>query len=433
MPFPNELSAPPLDAEKTGTEQLLENFQWPPDLDRELTRSTLLVGTRGSGKTMYLRRSRHKMHGLAIYGDLRKVLNPLTSDIGVAGLSFKEIPASQEQFLRAKTIALIAHWVFSKVVDAGVELDTLTLERVLPTQCLNVRRVANVSLNALREALETAPLPAFRDGPRQSAFDDFLEYIGEKVKGSSERLIILLDRAEEVPYPGLSPVMQLLDQRHEFLAIIATRPGILGPNHQMSPDVPIPGDHYNLRHLGASPYCSEWRTFVSDVLGVWLPRSTTCVPDEEFNWLLSVARDSLRNALELLYNALDRDNHYSPRRARRQLALIRDTQLKAAQGQMRRLNGDLSALIRKVRQRAGTEIMMLPVALSVRSMKQGSLFAGPKHPRDMTRDEQAICLGLRTGFFTTLDGVVWHPFSKVDTFEIPPLFVWEEGDTWSSM
>jgi hypothetical protein len=431
MPLPEGLAAPPLDAEKTSTEQLKEKFRWPRGLELELTRSTLLVGTRGSGKTMFLRRCRHKDSGLSLYGDLRKVLNPLTRDTGAAGLSFKEISASSEQPIREKAIALLSQWLFARVSEAGVPLNSLALRRVLPDGFMNKESMTSDYLSTVREKLEISSLSDFRNISRQGSFEDLLQHISEKTNDSKGALTILLDRAEEIPYPGLPPVMQLLDQRHEFLTIVATRPGILGPDHQMSPDLPVPGDHYNIKHLGSTPYGQEWRTFVAEVLDAWLPRNAIHVPKDEFNWLLSIARDSLRNALELLYNALDKNNRYDAERARAQLKLIRETQMKAAQGQMRRLNGDLKGLLKRVRQR--TEKLELPISVSFKRQPQSSLFDTPRHLRDMTRDEQVVYLGLRTGLFTTLDGVNWHPFGAIDSFEIPPLFIWEEGDPWSSI
>jgi len=427
-----QIVVPPLDAEKTTKNQLIENFRWPPDLDKELTRSTLLIGTRGAGKTMFLRRCRHQGPGLSIYADLRKILNPITSDTGAAGLSFREIPASQEQAIRAKAIVLLAQWLFASVWDNKVPLDISLLQRVLPPD-LRSHTGSSVPeyLDSLREAIEVAPLGIFAQNMRQSAFEDLLQRIGETVKEGYGSLTLLLDRAEEIPYPGLPPVMQLLDQRHEFLTVVASRPGILGPDHQMSYDVPVPGDHYNLKHLGSSPYSAEWKAFMAEALDAWLPREVTNISDDELSWLLFVARDSMRNALEILYNALDAQNVYDAIRARKQLSLIRDTQLKAAQGQMRRLNDDLGGLVRRVRQRLGT--VKLPVAVSIGGLPEPSLFSSPRHIREMTRDEQTIYLGLRTGFFTTMDGFTWHPFRNVECVEIPPLFIWEEGDQWSTI
>ena len=55
------------------------------------------------------------------------------------------------------------------------------------------------------------------------------------------------------------------------------------------------------------------------------------------------------------------------------------------------------------------------------------------HIRDMSKDEQIIYLGLRTGLFTTINGTSWHPACFLDEVEIPPLFLWGDGDKWSSM
>lgn len=83
---------PAIDAEKIARKQIAENFCPSPCFADITGRSTLLVGTRGSGKTMLLRRMLHDYNehkGVAVYGDLgRKVLGAISADTGMAGLSF---------------------------------------------------------------------------------------------------------------------------------------------------------------------------------------------------------------------------------------------------------------------------------------------------------------------------------------------------------
>src|SRR5438093_1002039 len=127
------LAAPPYDAEKTSTRQITENFRIPPGVEETVSRSCLIVGTRGSGKTMFLRRQRHLHHGVALYGDLRKILNPITSDTGAAGLTFDLMP-HLEPLIRSKAASLLAHWAAAQANERNVRWDWDIFQRALPTE-----------------------------------------------------------------------------------------------------------------------------------------------------------------------------------------------------------------------------------------------------------------------------------------------------------
>jgi hypothetical protein len=381
---------------------------------------------------MYLRWSRHTCQGFAVYGDLRKILHALSGDTGAGGRTFREIRAADEHAIRRKACALLALWLYTAVVSENSSVSSTALRQVLPKAIRDNFDPTSATYCAdIREDLDEAPLWTFRDRSNRAAFEDFLDSLGIAVQHSHGALTILLDRAEEIPYPALTPVMNLLDQRHTFKAVIACRPGLLGPEHQLSPEVPSPGDHYNVRHLGTSPYSERWRRFLASTLSAWMPVETLDVSTPELHWIYGIARDSNRTALELLYNAIDDAGRYQAERARDQLRLIRNNQIKACQGELRSLGTDVQALLRKIRAKMLPK--RLPVRLEIERAAQQALFGTAKHLRDFSKADKALYIGLRTGLFRTLNGVAWHPTAQVYEVEVPPLFLWEEGDEWSNM
>jgi hypothetical protein len=284
------------------------------------------------------------------------------------------------------------------------------------------------ALDAWEDAIRGRDLGLLPGGSYLSPFVDFVCALAEASERVSGRLLILLDRAEEIPYPCLTPVLSLLDQIHPFFTIIAARPGILGPDQLLTSDTPTPGDHYDIRHLGASPYSDEWRAFQVDVLKAWIPAAFSDLPLDALTLLLRLSRDSSRHALELVYNAVNAEGVYVEEFTLKRIELLRDTLLSAAQGKLRRLNPDLKELIRTVRRRF--DPVVLPVLLVLGLDSQRSL-AMPRPIREMTREEKFVRLALRTGFFSVKDGATWHPYAPLDAVELSPLFLWQQGDEWS--
>ena len=128
-------SQPAYDAEKIAADLLSSYYCSPPALASVPGRSTLLIGSRGSGKTMLLRTMRHEYPGLAIYGDLgRKVLSAVSADTGTAGLSFESIEPALEGPLQDKSVALLAVWLAVQCRRRKLEFSENLLKRILPEE-----------------------------------------------------------------------------------------------------------------------------------------------------------------------------------------------------------------------------------------------------------------------------------------------------------
>ncbi len=422
---------PPLDAEKTNKNQVVANYRTPPEIESQIARSTLLVGTRGSGKTMFLRHRRHQHDGVAVYGDLRKIATPISGELGAGGMSF-EIKPSLEPVIRSKAAGLVAAWAAQQVLERLPNFPWPALLAVLPPHLrMRGELPSPDAMSSLRETIANCPLLDFGSYAGQEPLEDFLAAVSEQAsRQGSGPLLLLLDRAEEVPYPALPVVMRLLDQSFPFLTVVASRPGILGADNQGSGDVPVPGDHYNVRHLGASPYSAQWEMFQESVLRAWLPRTIEAIPPQELHHLIRLCRDSARHALEVVHYSLDDGGGYTSARANSRLRLLRDTLLLAAQGSLRGMNNDLRAFVARIRKRLGSPLE-LPVRLRFAGDGQRRLPNIPAYFLELTKEERAVRVGLRAGFFTTEHGVPWHPFLQLEAVEIPPILVWEEGDRWS--
>src|SRR5215469_1607610 len=102
----------PADGGKVSTEKMEQTHTRPPGVSDHFKRSTLLIGSRGVGKTFLLRHRKQTSHQGGIYVNLVDTLHSIARDAGIGGrsLAFTEDQASR---IRAKTAALIA----SRVIE----------------------------------------------------------------------------------------------------------------------------------------------------------------------------------------------------------------------------------------------------------------------------------------------------------------------------
>lgn len=427
---------PPLDAEQVSTDDLKDAFLQPPGIGAfPPGRSTLLVGARGSGKTMLLRTARHHDDYVAIYGDLRKILNGVSADTGVGGLSFNEIAPSEEGYLHDKTAGLLMLWLAQESKKRDVAFSREQIVKVLPPGVRSQIPNDDQTIEWLDENLPTITPGMFRRAPNLDILYDLIDEFAERVRNKcGKNLLLLLDRAEEVPFPCLVPVLRLLDQNHSFRVVIACRPGILGSTPAVHPSLPRAGDHYDVRHLGYAPYSKEWRKFQVDVLRVWIPKSLEAIPHDALETLLKICRDSMRCALELVYNSIEDDGRYSESRSRAAVENLKTMLFGAVQGSLRKLNDDIGGILKAIRQSPGYK---LPVLLEIPSAdtskhEQLHLLDNANSFHASTRTEQFVRLALRTWLLSVPDGTHWSPFVRLDALELNPIFLWDWGDTWEA-
>jgi len=424
---------PALDAEQIGTKRLKEVFRRPPGIGLfPPPRSTLLVGARGSGKTMLLRTARHKNEHFGIYGDLRKILSGVSADTGGGGVSFNNLRPSEEGFIIDKTVALIGLWAARESRDRGVEVSFDLLMHLMPPGEARQMAKNGEGIRDLMDRLPSLPLSKFRREPAYEALCDFFDDLTERVrKRGRSGLLLALDRAEEVPFPCLVPILRLLDQNHPFRSIVACRPGVLGPSPELHPSVPRAGDHFDVCHLGHAPYSSEWSEFQRAVLEAWIPRSMMAMPADILEERLRVSRDSLRVAIELVYGSINDSGEYSEPESRDTIMLLQQKLLDAAQGSLRTFNDDVPRLLRNVRELMDHLPVLLVVPRDTRSTRrQLSLLDRGNAYETASRTELVIRRGLRVWLFSVPNGMHWTPNVLLDKIELNPIHLWKPGDQW---
>jgi len=412
---------PPSDAEKCNKDILLKNFCSPPCLTNNISRSALIIGTRGSGKTYFLRTCRHTHKGVAVIGDLKFILNSITRDIGGAGLSFDFVKPSLEPLIRSKTMALVATWLVQTLKRLySIDTPEHLLKKLVPT---NFAITENMFLNVVETDIEM-----FLNTGSIDSFLYFFNEVSILCEDHKGQLLVLLDRSEDVPYPCLFPIFSLLDQSNRFLTIITSRPGIIGPQNLLSPFSMSPGDHFDVFHLGVSPYSGDWRNYSYSVLSTWLPNSFNQCPEDFKQMILSLSRDSLRNAVKIVYNSIeDESGLYDYNRFISQFAFLQESLLQSAQASLRHLCPDLKRFISNIRN--SITPFKLPLLLEFQQTKQSQIpITKPFH--DLPKSERFLSLALRSGFFTTKDSQLWHPFLTLNEVEIPPIYIWKEDDPW---
>lgn len=146
------------------------------------------------------------------------------------------------------------------------------------------------------------------------------------------------------------------------------------------------------------------------------------------NLVLNMSRDSLRNAVKLIYNSID-DNlgSYSKSKFDEHLRILQNTLLRSAQGALRHINPDIRNLISRIRREIKPFVLPVLIQISKKRQKELPLLSSF---RELSKDERAIRLGLRAGFFTTKNGEHWHPYATLNEVEIPPIFLWRKEDKW---
>ena len=216
---------------------------------------------------------------------------------------------------------------------------------------------------------------------------------------------------------------------------MACRPGILGPTPNVHPSLPRAGDHYDVRHLGYAPYSSEWKDFQRAVLGAWIPNSVKALPGSALDTLLLLSRDSIRCALELVYNSVDEHSKYNQNRSSSAITNLQKALLDAAQGSLRELNNNIGNIPKAIRRAEGYK---LPVLLTIPRSDTGARSQLPLLDNvasfdSSTRTERFVRLGLRMWLLSLPDGTHWIPSIHLDAVEINPIFLWEPGDEWGAM
>jgi hypothetical protein len=424
---PDRASAPwiDLDGEKIADERVTEIFRQPPGAPPKFLRSSLIVGCRGVGKTTLLRYHKEIHDGIAVHISLATVFSALTKQTGFGPLAF-DIPASLEVQIAGKAISLLALSISARLVDKGIRIPSDELFNCLPNNVFRKSAViTNEWLESAKKLANVTAVEEFEGISDPQALYTFAEKLGESVQQiSAGPLLLLLDRADMVQTPALGPVFQLLDQSGHYVALVAMRPGMAGQAITSADDSLVAGDSYELVHLGTYPRSREWVEFVEKAIRAQVGTRFSVIPQAIRDSIISLSRDSLRTALELVARYLSKDNSAARNELLTAMDDLRENYLAAAQKTLQRHHPNFRTLVSDLRSEAVRTAGRIegPIILTIDSKPPENFF--DRH----THLSQFIDLALRSGSLCMPAGQLWQPGLRPTQVEIPPILVWQKGD-----
>lgn len=420
----------PADGEKLSAEQIDFTYVPPPGVDSFFRRSTLLIGARGVGKTFLLRHRKRYAHPGAVYINLVKCLQSLSRDSGLGGRALNYTDTQRAQ-IRAKTAALIALTTVQQLLtdDRWAGSAVIRLERLVPLLPSGIPAsgvAGRDSVTALRRRVNQERLGNWTNC---SIVDSWLlaEVLGEIGGHLQPQLCFFFDRAEDAPGPSLQILLPLLDQSMEYLTVIAARPGLaqLVPD-ELDPTL-VPGDHFDIVHLGMNPYDPAWISFSSAATGKYLDANGVDVQDDgESPWSSRLARDSIRSAVNLAQIGLaTRDD--VPHSRSRSVRALRDHQLSTIKAALQPEHADFASTVRLIRQRCRADLARGGQRVVLIDL------AEPEPQLSLVRQRGQVAgfllKALRCEALYLPPGHLWHPFELPETYELPPILAWDGENT----
>lgn len=416
--------APWIDGEKIPDERLREIFRPPPGVPKAFYRSSLVIGSRGSGKTTLFRYQQSIHQGVALYISLPTEFSILTKQTGYGPLAV-DCPPNLEPLVIGKATSLLALTLIEAFVRNVGPIPGNLLQEYIPAAFHSLLDGMDLDrLSSVRSALTAAPLEQFEDLCRRR-----LRNLVAELGGISNRnrgpLLLLLDRADMVFSPALVPVFDLLDQSRQFITLVAMRPAPVSNSIAMSSDGAVAGDHYGLVHLGIQPYSDEWQGFVTQAVEAQLGSAFASVPAEVKGWVMAIARDSLRVVLELFARYVTDETEPPLKVLLRAMEELRQNQLAAAQQTLQSYHPDYRRFVADVRADVVGQHQAVsgPVVVSLdASPFQQTFFAGRSNLRKF------VDAALRSGALCLPENYRWVPCMESNEIEIPPLLIWQESD-----
>ncbi|MDO8500753.1 MAG: hypothetical protein Q7S20_02820 [Gemmatimonadaceae bacterium] len=356
-------------------------------------------------------------------------LASITKQTGHGPLS-SDYSAAMEGLISSKATSLLAVSIAERVTRKGIGVAAEIINPCLPRSLrITAGLIEPQALSDLREKLAEAPVQDFIGIDLRRALPESVSALASLGQTSHGPLLLLLDKADMVPTPALIPVLELLDQSNEYVVLVALRPGHGGYTMSRQDDV-TGGDHYAIAHLGTNPRSTEWRAFVASAVEAQLGAAYHSIPSEVRDEVITLSRDSVRNALEIFVRYLSVSHDEAKEQLVAALDDYRENTLHAAQSTLQRFHPSFRGMIRQLREEALVRPGRIdgPVYLRVNSQAPGDLFGTP------SAFNSFVEMALRTGAIAMPEGARWMPGVTPSLIEIPPILTWEKGDPpWSSL
>jgi len=421
------------DGETLSAEQLADTHVPHPGVGTYFQRSTLVVGSKGAGKTFLLRHRKHTTHPGALYINLFKTLNSIARDSGLGGRASGVDPDTTTA-IESKTAALLgatAYELAAKEHDGDVYLDLDGLNALLPRPLRQHGVLTHRTVKQLSREIQSTPL---REWTEQVHTELLIDAIRELSDASPTDLALFLDRAEDVTTPSVSMLMSLLDQSTGFLVVLAGRPAIsqlIPSTHATSS---VPNDHFDIKHLGLLPYSDEWLAFAQTATENYLSANdgTTVQWDDGHTWALRLARDSIRLAVSLAQISLDTAGIARINDRRSQVAGIRAGRLASCCAALIPDYRDFRQVLAEIQDQcrdrlAHDEPFCLHAGVEDEAATQLSLLG------ERTEITDYLLRAIRVDAFCLPSGYQMHPYELPTVFEVNPILAWDaENPKWIS-
>jgi hypothetical protein len=414
---------PWIEGEKIPDEHIRSIFQQPPGVPISFYRSSLLVGSRGVGKTTLFRYQKEIHDGIAIHISLNTEFASLTKQTGFGPLAF-DIPADIEPLIIGKATSLLAVSLAERLLKKGMTIPREPLLDCLPVKLRpNSQAIDTDNIGEVKRQVSRAVAERFDGISETQALPYFVSALGEACQRIRGPLLLLLDRADMVIAASLVPVIQLLDQSSQFVALVAMRPGPVG--QAVANLNSVPGDHYSVVHLGMHPRSEGWSEFVEGAVRAQIGEPFSLIPKAVRTGVISISRDSLRTALELFSRYLSAGNESPEEELNAALEDLKENQLAAAQKTLQKYHPNFRRMIVELRNETIGQYGSIdrPVVISIRKRPKNDLFESGG------RASRFIDEALRSGAFCIPEGTRWTPGLRPTEVEIQPILLWQEGDS----
>lgn len=421
----------PADADKMSAAQLTATHVPQPEVPMRFARSTMIIGSRGCGKTFLLRHRKQTTHSGAIYISLKKTLSPVAKDTGLGGKALTYAPPLARQ-VRSKAAAIIAATALELCAkENGGSLDTSldVMTAILPPDLHTKEPVTSESSRKLRHHISGLELEDWSGVDDGSLFHEVLEEIGASYP---HQFALFFDRAEDVPLPAMPLLIGLLDQSFPHLTVIAARPYI---SRLLSADVQptlMAGDHYDLLHLGSSPYEDDWQEFMRAAVHTFLDANEIDRPENvSLDWVARLMRDCAREAMSIAQMALATSSPTQLELRQAKLADWRSQRLARTRAALYPAAPNFEAFVRRIQKQCGKALANDPQAEVLVSFAeeepQLSLLGPIEHKRGLLLD------AMQADAVHYPPAASWRPYELPTTMELAPLLAWNgENLRWIS-
>lgn len=407
------------DAERIPEHLVRDVFKPPPAVPVRFGRSALVIGSRGSGKTLLFRYLKQIHPGFVTHIYLSTEFDSLTK--AGYGLLAQRYTDDGERQLSGKATTLIALAISDRFLRKALPVPRESLLTCLPEHFRKgVPKIDIQWINHMRALINREPLISFDETAKMLPLVSFVTDAAESNRGVCGTSLFLFDRADVVPPPALLPVFELLDQSGPYTALVATRPGIGGISLARKCSVVVPGDFYDVEYLGLHPRSQAWMDLVNEALEAQFGQKYLSLPIDVRNCITVLSRDSIKVAIQLTSAYMDERCQDGVRTLLPLLEDIQDGYLTAAQRTLQAYVQDFKRTVKKIRDEViKVQGVLTPgVVVNIRERVQPTLFS------QTTSLDLLIDAALRSGAFCMIEGQRWIPGLRPRQVEVPPMLIW---------